>query len=54
MVNLVDALLCNASESQLRNVLALASRSIPDEELIALFRKEAVMSTAEAFDEAIS
>jgi hypothetical protein len=50
----VDQLLCQANEVQLRNVLALVSRSIPDAELIAAFRKEAVMSAAEAFDEALA
>jgi hypothetical protein len=50
---IVDALLCNASESQLRNVLAMASQSIPDKEMIAFFRNEVRMTATEAFDEEI-
>lgn len=52
--HIVDALLFNANEAQLRNVLAMASRSIPATELIAMFRKEAALSAVEAFDESIS
>jgi hypothetical protein len=37
-VQRIDDLLCNASESQLRNVLAMVK--IPDAELIALFERE--------------
>jgi hypothetical protein len=54
MNNIVDRLLFNASESQLRNVLAVASRSIPTNELVAMFRKEAALSAAEALDESIA
>jgi hypothetical protein len=32
----------------------LVSRSIPDAELIAAFRKEAITAAAEAFDESLS
>jgi hypothetical protein len=46
----VDQLLCQANEAQLRNVLAVVSRSIPDAELIA----EAAMSAVEAFDESLT
>jgi len=37
-VQQIDDLLCNASESQLRNVLAMVN--IPDAELIVLFERE--------------
>jgi len=48
MMALVDELLCSANEAQLRNVLALAARSMSDDELVALFCKEADMSTEES------
>lgn len=48
----IDNLLCNASEVQLRNVLAMVP--ISDAELVALFRKEVAMSAAESFDESHS
>ena len=54
MNNIVDRLLFNATEGQLRNVLAMASRSIPKSELVAMFRKEAALSAAEAFDESVA
>ena len=43
---LVDDLLCNATESQLRNVLALAN--VSDAELIALFEREQQMTAKES------
>jgi hypothetical protein len=43
---LVDVLLCNASEAQLRNVLALTN--LTDAELVALFEREAQMSAKES------
>ncbi len=43
----IDELLCNASESELRNVLAIVSRSITHEELVAAFECEAKMVTRE-------
>ena len=46
-VQLIDDLLCNASEAQLRNVLAMVSHSIPDAELIALFEREEKMAARE-------
>ena len=42
----VDDLLCNASEVQLRNVLAMSGLS--DAELIALFEREEKMDIAES------
>lgn len=42
---LVDELLCSANEAQLRNVLAMVN--VPDDELVALFCKEADMSAEE-------
>jgi hypothetical protein len=50
--NKVDQLLCNASEAQLRNVLAMVR--VSDAELVALFRKEAAMTAVEEFDAAIA
>lgn len=44
----VDELLCNATESQLRNVFVLAMRGRPDMELIELFKKEEKMTAREA------
>jgi hypothetical protein len=41
-------LLCNASESQLRNVLALAIRGLTDAEVIGLFEREQQMTVAES------
>jgi hypothetical protein len=49
-VTRIDELLCNASEEQLRNVLAMAN--LPDADLIALFEREEKMSTRE-YDAAI-
>ena len=46
-----DDLLFNASEAQLRNVLAMISRSMPDTELIALFEREEKMTAREAREE---
>ena len=45
---IADGFLFNASESQLRNVLSMASRSIPDAEFIALVQREAKMAAKEA------
>jgi hypothetical protein len=46
---IADGLLFNATESQLRNVLALALReSISDAELIAFFEREEKMVAREA------
>ena len=42
----VDDLLCNASESQLRNVLAMVH--LPEAELIALFEREQEMTIRES------
>ena len=42
----VDELLCNASEAELRNVLAMVN--IPDAELIALFEREQQMMVKES------
>jgi hypothetical protein len=48
----IDDLLCNASEAQLRNVLALTN--LTDVELAALFEREAQMSTREQDAEVIA
>ena len=42
----VDELLCNATETQLRNVLAMAN--VPDGELVALFEREREMTARES------
>jgi hypothetical protein len=42
----VDQLLCNASEAQLRNVLAMVNLS--DSELIALFEREQQITAKES------
>jgi hypothetical protein len=44
----VDQLLCNASDTQLRNVLAMVNLS--DSELIALFEREAQITAREILD----
>jgi len=44
----VDERLCTASETQLRNVLALAIRDRTDAEVIALFEREEKMTIAES------
>lgn len=43
----IDDLLCNASESQLRNVLAMASRSMSLAKLNVLFEREERMAARE-------
>lgn len=45
ILSLVDQLLCNATESQLRNVLAMTN--LTDTELIALFEREQQFSAKE-------
>jgi hypothetical protein len=47
----IDDLLCNASESQLRNVLAMASRSMSIAKLNALFEREEKMAARERMEE---
>jgi hypothetical protein len=42
----VDDLLCNATEAQLRNVLAMVR--LPDAELVALFSREQKMAAKES------
>jgi hypothetical protein len=45
-VQMIDELLCNASEAQLRNVLAMAN--VSEVELVALFEREAKMAAKES------
>jgi hypothetical protein len=47
----IDDLLCNASESQLRNVLAMASRSMSIAKMNALFEREKKMAARERMQE---
>lgn len=44
----IDDLLCTATESQLRNVLAMSNLS--DSELLALFERERSLSAKESGD----